>query len=291
MTIERVLITGGATGLGKALAFSWLKHGQAEQKQVKICIADIHDERGEETVAALQQAGAEAMYCHCDIRNVDEIKQVQAKIHEAWHGLDVVMNNAGVATGGSFASEPLSQWQWVFDINLFGMVQVSQVFLDDFKKQGSGKIINIASQAGITPIPMMASYNSVKSAVVGLSETLKLELANDNIDVHVVCPSFFKTHLGESLRSTEASPKIMVDRVFEKAQMTAEQVADSVYKQQKKGKFLILTHKEGRLAYMMKKWLPFDTYLNRVIKATSKLVKSSIVANEKAKKEQAGQDS
>lgn len=269
---KRLLITGGATGLGKALALCWAQHAQQESIELKICIADINEMRGKETEAELNQLGVAAFYQHCDITEIHDINALQTEIRSRWQGVDIVINNAGVATGGSLKSEPLNQWKWVFDINLFGMVQMCQVFVDDFRAQGSGQFINVASQAGITPIPLMSSYNAVKAAVVSFSETLKLELAADNIDVSVVCPSFFKTNLDESLKATEPMAKEMVQHFFSKAQITAQDVAEYVYEQANKRRFMIVTHKEGRRALNMKRYLPNKWYFGQVIKATKKLV-------------------
>ena len=264
----RLLITGGATGLGKAMALSWAKHQQAN---VSICIADINAERGNATVAELEALGATAFYMHCDISKQQDIDNLRAFVIAQWQGIDIVVNNAGVASGGSLLGESIEQWQWILDINLLGMVRVSQSFYADFKAQGHGYFINIASQAGLTPIPFMNSYNAVKSAVVGLSETMKLELAFDNIDVSVVCPSFFKTNLDESMRTSEPAMKKMMARAFDKSDISAEQVAETIYQQAQKRKFLILTHKLGKQAYLMKKLLPVAWYIKSMLKKTQSM--------------------
>ncbi|WP_440877120.1 SDR family oxidoreductase [Thalassotalea sp. PLHSN55] len=261
----RLLITGGATGLGKALAMTWAKHNA---RQVKICIADIHQTRGEETVTQLTALGVDAFFSLCDITNNEQIDATVSLIKQQWQGLDVVINNAGVATGGSLLGESISQWQWVLDINLLGMVRVSQAVLPIFKQQQHGYFINIASQAGLTPIPFMNSYNAVKAAVIALSETMKLELVHDNIDVSVVCPSFFKTHLDESMRTSEPAMEKMMNRAFDKADISAEQVAERIYQQAQQRTFLILTHKLGKKAYLMKKLLPSKMYINSMLKRT-----------------------
>ena len=239
----RLLITGGATGLGKSMALAWAKNQKSE---VNICVADINQNRGDATVAELQAMGAQAFYHHCDITKQEDIEQLRTAINAKWQGIDIVINNAGVASGGSLQGESIEQWQWILDINLLGMVRVSQTFLADFKAQGHGYFINIASQAGLTPIPFMSSYNAVKAAVVSLSETMKLELAHDNIDVSVVCPSFFKTNLDESMRTSEPAMKKMMDRAFDKSDISAEQVATRIYQAAQKRRFLILTHKLGK---------------------------------------------
>ena len=227
----RLLITGGAMGFGKALALSWAKAYQKKRQPIVICIADIHEQRALDTIEELKALNADAFYCHCDITSEAAVSALRENVIEQMSGIDCVINNAGVATGGSLKSEAITQWQWVFDINLFGMVRVCQAFVDDFRNQGHGHFINVASQAGLTPIPLMSSYNSVKAAVVSFSETLKLELASDNIDVSVVCPSFFKTHLNESMRTSESMMQETINHLFAKADMTATQVAESVLEQ------------------------------------------------------------
>ncbi|MGB2742418.1 MAG: SDR family oxidoreductase [Cognaticolwellia sp.] len=263
-----LLITGGATGLGKSIALMWASQ---QKSAVNICIADINKERGDATVTEIKNLGADACYVHCDITKQDDIAHLRAAIHQQWQSIDIVINNAGVASGGSLQGESIEQWQWIFDINLLGMVRVSQAFYPDFKAQGHGYFINIASQAGLTPIPFMNSYNAVKAAVVGLSETMKLELAFDNIDVSVVCPSFFKTNLDESMRTSEPAMKKMMDRAFDKSDITAEQVAASIYHAAQKRTFLILTHKLGKQVFLMKKLLPTAMYIKSMLKKTKSM--------------------
>jgi short-subunit dehydrogenase len=151
------------------------------------------------------------------------------------------------------------------------MVRVSQAFMPLMRSQRSGYFINIASQAGLTPIPYMGSYNAVKAAVVSFSETMKLELAPDGIDVSVVCPSFFKTNLDESMRSTNPAAHKMIDRFFAKADMTREDVAESIYQQVQQKRFLILTHKLGKRVYWLKKLLPSQRYINKMLAQTKNM--------------------
>ncbi|APD90492.1 short chain dehydrogenase [Alteromonas mediterranea] len=264
----RVLITGGATGLGQAIAFKWASKCASKEDGIDICIADINQERGNETVNALTAKGANAFYAHCDITSDGDVQRLTQTIESRWDSIDYVFNNAGVATGGSLLDETIDQWQWVFDINVLGMVRVSRALLPIMRKQGGGYFINIASQAGLTPIPYMGSYNAVKAAVVSFSETMKLELAPDNINVSVVCPSFFKTNLDESMRSSNPASHKMINKFFARADMTKEEVAESIYQQVSKGKFLILTHKLGKRAFLLKKLLPTQRYISNMLNQT-----------------------
>ncbi|AXT39734.1 SDR family oxidoreductase [Alteromonas sp. BL110] len=264
----RLLITGGATGLGQAIALKWAEKWVSKDKDISICIADINQERGDETVGMLSAQGANAFYVHCDITSDDDVKALAQTIESRWGGVDYVFNNAGVATGGSLLDETIEQWQWVFDINVLGMVRVSRALLPLMRKQCSGYFINVASQAGLTPIPYMGSYNAVKAAVVSFSETIKLELAPDNINVSVVCPSFFKTNLDESMRSNNPASHRMINKFFAKADMTKEEVAESIYQQVSQEKFLILTHKLGKRAFLLKKLLPTQRYISNMLNQT-----------------------
>ena len=264
----RILITGGATGLGQAIALKWAEKWVNKNKDISICIADINQERGDETVDMLSAQGASAFYVHCDITSDNDVKTLAQTIETRWGGVDYVFNNAGVATGGSLLDETIDQWQWVFDINVLGMVRVSRALLPLMRKQCSGYFINVASQAGLTPIPYMGSYNSVKAAVVSFSETMKLELAPDNINVSVVCPSFFKTNLDESMRSNNPASHKMINKFFAKADMTKEEEAESIYQQVSQGKFLILTHKLGKRAFLLKKLLPTQRYISNMLNQT-----------------------
>ena len=264
----RILITGGATGLGQAIALKWAEKWAGKDEGLDICIADINQERGDEAVNMLTAQGANAFYIHCDITSENDVQTLAHTMKTRWGGVDFVFNNAGVASGGSLLDESIEQWQWVFDINVLGMVRVSRALLPLMREQGGGYFINIASQAGLTPIPYMGSYNAVKAAVVSFSETMKLELAPDNIDVSVVCPSFFKTNLDESMRSTNPASHKMLNKFFAKADMMKEEVAESIYQQVNKKQFLILTHKLGKRAFLLKKLLPTQRYIKNMLNQT-----------------------
>ena len=264
---QYVLVTGGASGLGKALAVKWAKTG------AHVCIADINEAQGQATVDEIVTNGGNAFFYPCDVTKIKQIVALKEELLSRWSKVDLVINNAGVASADKLEEEAISQWQWVFDINLFALVKVSQIFTPVFKAQKSGYFLNVASQAGITPIPFMSSYNASKAAVVSLSETMRLELADDNIGVSVLCPGFFKTNLGLSLRTKLNGMKTMLDRVFDNAPITAEQVAEQTFNAVNKHAFYIITHKEGRKVFNLKQFLPMTWYLNMVLKQTAKLRK------------------
>ncbi|MBC7173024.1 MAG: SDR family oxidoreductase [Polyangiaceae bacterium] len=250
MVQNRIFITGGASGLGRAIALRFAREG------FRVCIGDVNDERGESTRAELSAIAPEAIYVRCDVTREEDLESVARSLEESWGGVDVVVNNAGVAQAGAIESVPLSDWQWVTEINLFGVVRGCKVFTPLFKRQGHGHFVNIASMAGLLDVPNMAAYNATKAAVVSLSETLDNELADANIGVTVVCPSFFKTNLGESLRATDEKLRARMARLLERSGVTAEDIADQVYDAVQRSRFYVLPHAEGLRAWRLKRLLP-----------------------------------
>jgi NAD(P)-dependent dehydrogenase (short-subunit alcohol dehydrogenase family) len=259
--VKKVLVTGGASGLGEALASHYAKHN------FEVCIADLNLERGEKVVETITQSGGTAFYLPCDITNEADIETLKIQLQSRWTSVDVLINNAGVATGGALEFEDIDQWQWVMNINVLGMVRMCRAFVPLMKKQGGGKIVNIASQAGITPAPMMGSYNASKAAVVSFSETMHLELSDDGIHVSVACPGFFSTNLDESLRSKQPGVAKLVSKMLHNySDVTAAQVAAQIYQDSEDNKFITITHKDGRTAYRVKRWFSPTRYLSMMKK-------------------------
>jgi len=259
--MQTVLITGGASGLGEALAVHYAK------QNFDVCIADLNSQRGNKVVDTITQAQGKAFFLPCDITNKTSIENLQQQLQSRWDKVDVLVNNAGVATGGALEFEDIEQWEWVININVLGMVRMCQAFVPLMKQQGGGKIVNIASQAGITPAPLMGSYNASKAAVVSFSETMHLELSDSNIHVSVACPGFFSTNLDESLRSKQPGVAKLVSKMLHTySDITAAQVAEAIYQDSDNLKFMTITHKDGRRAFRMKRWLAPMRYLHMMKK-------------------------
>jgi len=171
----------------------------------------------------------------------------------------------------------LDQWQWVIDINLLGQVRMTKACLPLLRNSEAANktIINIASQAGLTAAPGMASYCVSKAAMVSLSETMHLELSVEGIHVAVVCPAFFDTNLNTSLRSSDEKMQEVVTKMIKKSGVSAEEIANKVFDAVNQKKFMIVTHKDGRKAYRLKRFLSMERYLNLVKKRTAKYMKKN----------------
>jgi NAD(P)-dependent dehydrogenase (short-subunit alcohol dehydrogenase family) len=266
---KRVFITGGASGLGRALALHYARAGWI------VCIADLNDVRGEETLKELQAAssslGSKMIYRHADVTREEDLQAIADELNQYWGGLDVLINNAGVAQAGAIEDVTISDWEWIIDINLLGVVRGCKVFTPIFKRQGSGHIVNIASMAGLLDMPRMASYNVTKAAVVALSGTLEQELMDNGIQVSVVCPSFFQTNLEETMRSTDPRMKKMMGKLLSSGKLTAEQVADCVFKGVEKHHSYILPHTSGENLWLAKRYLPQRLYSKLFHRSVSRL--------------------
>lgn len=249
-----MLITGGASGLGQALAHA------AGAAGYRVAIADINEVRGDETCRQLANSHVENMYIDCDVRRDGDLRKAVERVVQRWERLDVMVNNAGVAAVGLFEGISEDDWQWLLDINLLGVVRGCRAAVTAMKRQGHGHIVNIASMAGLTPPPGMSSYNAVKAAVVSLSESLYSELAPLNIQVTLVCPSFFRSNLGDTLRTPDPISAARFDRMLDNGDLSAEEIADSVVKAIAEKRFLLLPHRKGKAAWRSKRWRPAKFY-------------------------------
>ena len=263
---KRIFITGGASGLGRALAERYAREGW------RVCIGDVNELRGLETLSLLRDLGAEAHFAKCNVTEEVQIQAVAEWLYRNWGGVDVVVNNAGVAIAGGIDEVPLKDWHWAVDINLLGVVRGCKVFTPMFRAQGHGHFVNVASMAGLIHAPMMSAYNATKAAVVALSETLRVELADAGIGVSVVCPAFFRTNLAESLRAGNPHVQQMTQKLVGKAEVGADEIAGQVFRAVARGEFHILTHARERLLWRLKRLLPFAAYLAILVRGTRRMM-------------------
>ena len=248
---KRIFITGGASGLGKAIALKYAQQGY------QVCIGDVNDMRGQETLTELQAIGHEAYYLHCNVSRMEDLEAAKAKLTEYWGGVDIVVNNAGVGgTAGPVDEVPAADWDWVLDINLKGVIRGVRAFTPLFKQQQSGYFVNIASAAGLFSPPHMSGYDVAKAGVISLSESMNYELSPFNIGTTVVCPAFFQTNLLENMKSTVAGVHDHVSRFMEKSSITAEDIANDIFTAVNEKQFMVLPHKMVREQWQYKRAKP-----------------------------------
>jgi len=273
---QRVLITGAGSGLGRALALQFASAG------ARVACTDVNLESAQQTAALLPPRGAAAtLALALDVRSEAEFTDVVAAVQQAWGGVDVLVNNAGVATAGTVAESPLDQWRFIIDINLLGCVRGARAVIPLMQQQRAGHIVNIASFAGIANPPALASYNATKAAVISLSETLRFEMAPHGVGVSVACPSFFQTALMETSRAAapaaggDVAPQMsrIVARLMQKATVSADDVAADIVDAVRRPRFLVITHADARQRYHLKRLLP-ERYFRMARKATEAFLAS-----------------
>jgi len=229
---QRVLITGAAQGLGAALA-------------------DAYEERGH-SVLRTDRGYGDGVF-KLDVTSDAEWAQARQLVEEAWGGrLDVLVNNAGIAGGGRLDVAGMDEWQRLVDINLLGVVRGTATFTPLFKAQRSGRIVNIASLAGLVHPAGMAGYNATKAAVVALTETTGHELAAYGVTAHVVCPSYFRTALIDGAQGRDSALVETVGRLVANAPRGPEAIAEAILAGIEAGEELILPDPEGQGAYGLK---------------------------------------
>ncbi len=168
-----VAITGGASGIGRALADAFGAAG------MKVALADIEPGPLAEAVAELSAAGIDAAGWPCDVSDDDDVHAFAAATFERFGTAHMICNNAGVGGAGGLTWEvPLEGWEWTIGVNLMGVVHGIRAFVPRMVEQGDGHIVNTASLAGLKAAPFMAAYNATKHAVVAISESLAHECAH-----------------------------------------------------------------------------------------------------------------
>jgi NAD(P)-dependent dehydrogenase (short-subunit alcohol dehydrogenase family) len=233
----RVLVTGAASGLGAALTDAFRARG-AEVLATDRDGADLASHRGD-GVARL------------DITSAADWDAAVAWVEQHWGVLDVLVNNAGVAGGGRLDQADLDEWQWLFDINVFGMVRGVRAFTPLLKQHG-GHVVNVASLAALVHPAGMASYNAAKAAVLAFTETVGHELAAYDVTAHAVCPSYFRTNLMDSLRGRDSAIGQVMSRLVTESPVGAEEIAAAVLAGLDAGDELILPDPAARAAYALK---------------------------------------
>ena len=257
---KAAFITGGANGIGRAMAESFAREG------VAVAIADIDLEAAANTCKDLEASGAHAIPIECDVTSEESLAQAVANASEGLGPIHLLMNNAG-----AFAVSPLEEttrrdWEWLLEINVIGVVNGLHAFLPHMRAHGEpAHIINTASVAGHIAGPGLSVYSASKFAVVGLTECLKAELADSSIGVSLLCPGVVRTGLIDSSRENRperhggrhADPGADVASITAGGSDPAE-IGDQVVSAVKAGEFYIFTHPDMKPVFGAR----FDRILN-----------------------------
>ena len=196
VTGKVAFITGGASGMGLAMARSFSAAG------MKVVIADIEQVALDAVAAEFAASNADVLTLRVDVTDRDAMRAAADATIERFGKVHVLCNNAGVAVGGAVDEMSYQDWDWVMGVNLDGVVNGVQTFVELIKSHGEGgHIVNTASMAGHLAFGGLGVYNTTKFAVVGMSEAMRLDLAPHDIGVSVLCPGVVNTNIFDSGRN------------------------------------------------------------------------------------------
>jgi len=247
MTSRIAIITGGASGIGRAIATALVLRGDT------VIVADL-DKAGADAVAARLSERGRAEAAALDVTDAEAVAALYRSVRERHGRLDLVFNNAGIAVGGRTDELTLDHWNKTLDVNLRGVVHGVHAAYPILLEQGHGHILNTASLAGLVPAPMMLPYTTTKHAVVGMSLALRAEAAPKGVRVSAICPGFVDTPLLDNanpdLPATEAGTHARAAALkVQRRLYTSEALARDVLRGIAKNQALIVAPASARAAW------------------------------------------
>src|SRR5882672_8399347 len=246
---KRAIVTGAASGLGFAFA------QQLSQAGWTLGLMDRSAAELASGRNSLARADQTLYTYHVDVADAEGFSAAVARFAQAEHGIDLFINNAGVATGGDFLATPLEDWRWIVDINLLGVVHGCRAALQHMQTAQSGCIINIASAAAFACGAHTSAYSVTKAGVVALSECLMQEFAGEGLRVTVAMPGFFPTKLLDGSRGAPAVAAT-ARRLMEASSVNADEVASIILDAAGRRRVHVIVPGEYRKLWRWKRWFP-----------------------------------
>jgi NAD(P)-dependent dehydrogenase (short-subunit alcohol dehydrogenase family) len=220
---KSIVITGAGAGIGKFTAKEMAARGGL------LTISDVNLERATQAVAEIVEAGGKALAVKADVMQYDEVKASIERATETYGQVDILINNAGTSSLSPFTETTPEEWNKDIGICLYGVINGCHCVLPQMIKRGSGKIINICSDAGRVGEPRLATYSAAKAGVIGFSKAIAQEVGRYNVLVNCVCFSTIRTEMFTAL--FDGNPQIeekMVKRYPMKRLGTMQEAANTI---------------------------------------------------------------
>ena len=246
------VVTGAASGIGLAMARRFAAAG------MRVVLADVEAGPLADAEAAMSAEGHDVAAFEVDVRDLEQVRALEASARDRFGDVHLLCNNAGVGSGGAVADpDDLERWRWTIDVNLWGPIHGCKVFLPAMIAHGEpAHVVNTASMAGLGSAAMLGPYNISKYGVVALSETLskEMQIAGTAVGVSVLCPAFVRTAIATSRRNMPAelrgeeqasSTQSIIEEMIASG-IPTEVVADAVHDAVVEDRFWILTHPETK---------------------------------------------
>ena len=183
------IITGANSGIGEATAMLFAREG------AKVVVCARRPDAGQETVDKIKAEGNEAILAKCDVAKKEDIYAAVDLAVKTWGGVDIAMNNAGMALVKNVEETTDDEWDQVMNTNVKSIFHMSKAVIPHMRKRGGGAIINVASQLAMVAAPNFAVYTAGKGAILNFTRALALDHAKDNIRVNCLCPGAVATPL------------------------------------------------------------------------------------------------
>ncbi len=250
-----VLVTGAASGLGRALALEFARAGS------RVAVIDVDENGLGETAAGAEAMGAQVFARRVDVASWEQMESFAKDLLAGWGAVDILVNNAGVGVAGELKEVAIADFDWIVGINLMGEVYGTRLFLPRMIERRSGHIVNIASLSGLVLLPFHLPYTTTKFALTGFSEALWAETRRFGIGVTLVCPGAIKTSIVRNSRLPEfvGRQQEFVERFQERIEekgMEPEEVAKKVLAAVERNRFLLLTGPESFILYFLRRLAP-----------------------------------
>lgn len=202
------VVTGGATGIGRASAAALAREG------AKVAVADVNRSDGEGTIEAIERAGGEAIFVECDVSQEEEAERLVKATVASFGKVDVLFNNAGInPMEGNVVDLRIDDWRRIFAVNVDGIFFCSRFAIPEMRKVGGGRIINTASPASFKGWSANAAYIASKGAVMSLTRAMAIDHARENIRVNAIVPGLILTPLGNRFLDAQADPKAVCSAI------------------------------------------------------------------------------
>ncbi|RUP05288.1 MAG: SDR family oxidoreductase [Mycobacterium sp.] len=252
------LVTGSGSGIGRATAVELARNGAA-----KVVIVDRDPGAAGETADAVRAAGAQAVVYQADVTDEGMMNDLAAQVFNDHGVVDILVNNAGIGMAGRFLETSPRHWDDIMAVNVRGVITGSRAFGAQMVKRGEGgTIINLSSAAAFLPSKSMVAYSTTKAAVLGFSEALRADLADEGITVTAVCPGFVNTNIarntvyaGMSAQQQEQA-RAKADAAYRRRNYTPEATAKAIVKAVRTGPAVLPVAPESRLGYAMRRISP-----------------------------------
>jgi NAD(P)-dependent dehydrogenase (short-subunit alcohol dehydrogenase family) len=256
LTGRRVLITGAASGIGRAVATA------AGRSGARLFLTDRNEAMLHESAAELRAAGADVALAHpVDVTDLAQVQALADAVHGEGGSVDVVMNVAGVSAWGTVDRLEHRHWQAMIDVNLMGPIHVIETFVPAMIAAGrGGHLVNVSSAAGLLGLPWHAAYSASKFGLRGVSEVLRFDLRPHRIGVSLVCPGGVATPLTETVEiagvDQSGAAFARMQAHFRNRAVTPEQAAEAILRGVRRNRYLIYTSRDIQLAYLLQRVFP-----------------------------------